>query len=184
RIDDRIEIAACTQTPVMDRDEVANVLGVAPGQVRIIPTATGGGFGGKLDLSLQPLIAVAAWLLNKPVRCIYSRNESMASTTKRHPALIDMLADRFGQDRLEFRLKNAIRAGDATATGQVLAASAGLAACLEALKPHWRAALARRVPAGPLRRGAGIACMWYGIGNTSLSNPSAMRIGLRPSGRV
>jgi CO/xanthine dehydrogenase Mo-binding subunit len=87
-------------------------------------------------------------------------------------------------DRLEFRHLNAIRAGDATATGQVLEASAGLALCLEALRPHWKAAMARRVTEGTRRQGAGVACMWYGIGNTSLSNPSAMRIGLKPSGRV
>jgi aldehyde oxidoreductase len=35
-----------------------------------------------------------------------------------------------------------------------------------------------------LRQGAGIACMWYGIGNTSLSNPSEMVIGVTRSGRV
>jgi CO/xanthine dehydrogenase Mo-binding subunit/aerobic-type carbon monoxide dehydrogenase small subunit (CoxS/CutS family) len=267
RIGDRIEIVACTQTPVMDRDEVANILGIAPAQVRIIPTATGGGFGGKLDLSLQPAIAIAAWILNKPVRCVYSRAESMASTTKRHPAriaarmgadtdgklvafdfsgdfntgayaswgptvanrvpvhatgpyvvphvraltraiytndppagafrgfgvpqaaiaheaLMDMLADALGKDRLDFRLQNAIRVGDATATGQVIEASAGLVACLEALRSHWRTALDRRRNTGPMRRGVGIGCMWYGIGNTSLPNPSTMRIGLKPNGRV
>ncbi len=267
RVGDRIEIVACTQTPVMDRDEIASIMGIAREQVRIIPTATGGGFGGKLDLSLQPLIAVAAWILNKPVRCTYTRTESMASTTKRHPsrikarmatdakgkltacdffgdfntgayaswgptvanrvpvhatgpyavpnvraltralytndppsgafrgfgvpqaaiaheALMDMLADQLAMDRLEFRHLNAIRAGDATATGQVLEASAGLALCLEALRPHWKAAMARRVAQGMFRQGVGVACMWYGIGNTSLSNPSAMRIGLKPSGRV
>jgi aldehyde oxidoreductase len=70
RVGDRIEIFACTQTPYMDRDEVARVLGLAPDAVRIIPSAVGGGFGGKLDLSLQPLIASAAWLLDRPVRCI------------------------------------------------------------------------------------------------------------------
>ncbi len=68
RVGDRIEIFACTQTPYMDRDEVARVLGLAPDAVRIIPSAVGGGFGGKLDLSLQPLIASAAWLLDRPVR--------------------------------------------------------------------------------------------------------------------
>ena len=47
----------------MDRAEVAQVMGVDPEQVRIIPSAVGGGFGGKLDLSLQPLVALAAWIL-------------------------------------------------------------------------------------------------------------------------
>jgi CO/xanthine dehydrogenase Mo-binding subunit len=88
RVGERIEIVACTQTPYMDRDEIALVLGLKPERVRVIPTAVGGGFGGKLDLSLQPLIATAAWLLNVPVGCVYTRPESMASTTKRHPATI------------------------------------------------------------------------------------------------
>src|SRR5215813_527365 len=271
RVGDRIEIFATTQTPYMDRDEVALVLGLKPEQVRIIPSACGGGFGGKLDLSLQPLIGTAAWLLGQPVRCVYTRPESMASTTKRHPArmiatfgadaegrltgvrfhgdfntgayaswgptvanrvpvhamgpyevraalcttraiytndppagafrgfgvpqaaivheaLMDMLAERLGIDALEFRHRNALRAGSTTATGHRLAASAGLPACLEALRPHWRAlraeaeAFNRGSPI--LKRGVGIGAMWYGIGNTSLSNPSAMEMGITRDGVV
>jgi len=275
--DDRLRVFACTQTPYMDRDEIARVLGLRTAQVHIVPSAVGGGFGGKLDLSIQLLLAVAAWKLRRPVRGAYTRPESFASTTKRHPArirarfgcdaagrllaadfagdfetgayaswgstvanrvpihacgpyavpnvraltravytngpiagafrgfgvpqatiaheaLVDELAGRCGLDPLEFRHRNAIRAGQATATGQVLRASAGLAACLDALRPHW--AHARRAAeafnaeaarAGALRgrrRGAGLACMWYGIGNTVIANPSAMRVGLRPDGRV
>ena len=37
---------------------------------------------------------------------------------------------------------------------------------------------------GPLRRGVGVAAMWYGCGNTALSNPSTMRVGLASDGRV
>jgi len=36
------------------------------------PTAVGGGFGSKLDLSVQPFLALAAWHLNRPVRMVYS----------------------------------------------------------------------------------------------------------------
>src|SRR5262249_21127882 len=46
RVGDRIEIVACTQTPYMDRDEIALIMGLAPEQVRVVPTAVGGGFGG------------------------------------------------------------------------------------------------------------------------------------------
>ena len=270
---ERITVVATTQTPYMDRDELALILGLARENVRVIPTACGGGFGGKLDLSLQPMIAVAAWLLDRPVRCVYSRPESMRSTTKRHPAwmiarlgadrdgrftafdfhgdfdtgayaswgptvanrvpvhaagpyevsavrattraiytngpiggafrgfgvpqaaiateaLVDDVADQLGIDRLEIRLRNALRAGSTTATGQVIAASAGLAPCLEALRPSWVEALADagsrngdlRAHGSPTRRGVGIAAMWYGIGNTSLTNPSTIRIGLRADG--
>jgi CO/xanthine dehydrogenase Mo-binding subunit/aerobic-type carbon monoxide dehydrogenase small subunit (CoxS/CutS family) len=92
RVGDRIEVSACTQAPYMDRDDVAAILGIAPEAVRIIPTAVGGGFGSKLDLSVQPFIAVAAWHLRRPVRMIYSRPESMMTTTKRHPAHISARA--------------------------------------------------------------------------------------------
>src|SRR5690606_21258977 len=88
RVGDRIEVYGCTQAPYMDRDEVARVLGLAPEAVRIRPSACGGGFGGKLDVSFQPLLAVAAWLLDRPVRAVFSRIESMAATTKRHPSSI------------------------------------------------------------------------------------------------
>ena len=86
RVGDRIEITVTTQSPYMDRDEVASIMGLAPEDVRIIPTACGGGFGGKLDLTIQPLVAIAAWKLNRPVRCTFNRLETMAATTKRHPS--------------------------------------------------------------------------------------------------
>ena len=83
---DTLIIQACTQAPVMDRDDTACVLGLPPEKVRILPTATGGGFGSKLDLSLQPLIGLAALKTGRPVALAYTRSESMMSTTKRHPA--------------------------------------------------------------------------------------------------
>ena len=79
-------IRACTQSPFMDRDDTAAVLGLAPEKVRIVPTATGGGFGSKLDLSVQPLIGLVALKTGRPAALAYTRSESMASTTKRHPA--------------------------------------------------------------------------------------------------
>ncbi|TCO70772.1 molybdopterin-dependent oxidoreductase [Rhodovulum euryhalinum] len=84
--DGTLVIHACTQAPVMDRDDTARVLGLPPARVRIVPTAVGGGFGSKLDLSLQPLIGLAALATGRPCRMVYDRAESMMSTTKRHPA--------------------------------------------------------------------------------------------------
>ena len=52
--------------------------GVEKDAVRIIPSACGGGFGGKLDASIQLPLAVAAWKLKRPVRAIYTRIESPA----------------------------------------------------------------------------------------------------------
>ena len=57
-----------------------------------------------------------------------------------HEAMMDALADQLAIDWLEFRHRNALRAGDITACGQKLEHSAGLAQCLEALRPHWQKA--------------------------------------------
>ncbi len=83
---DTLNIRACTQAPVMDQEEVAKILALPKERVRIIPSATGGGFGSKLDVSLQPLIGLATLKTGRPCRMTYSRGESMSSTTKRHPA--------------------------------------------------------------------------------------------------
>ena len=294
---DRVTVFATTQTPYMDRDELAFMFALEPGQVRIVPSAVGGGFGGKLDMSIQPLLVAAARKFGRPARIVYTRPESMVSTTKRHPArmhaalaadaqgnlqaydfqgdfntgaysswgptvanrvpihatgpyriahvraltravysnnaiggafrgfgvpqstllnerLIDELAVGLGRDPLEYRFEQALRAGDMTATGQTLPASVGMRDCLAALRPAWREARARadrfnadraRLEraagdatawvaqgessdpharyAGAKRRGVGVACMWYGIGNTVIANPSTMTVGLRRNGR-
>lgn len=257
-------IRACTQAPVMDRDDTAMVLGLPVERVRIVPSAVGGGFGSKLDVSLQPLIGLVTLKTGRPCRMVYSRGESMASTTKRHPArmrgrigcdsaglitgmefegvfntgayaswgptvanrvpvhvtgpyftpavsararavhthgpvagafrgfgvpqaaiwqetLYDRLADKAGIDRLEFRLRNALRDGQASATGQVMRAT-GIEACLRALRPHW--IRARTDAAGVPGRGVGVASCWYGCGNTALPNPSTIRIGVTVAGEV
>ncbi|MFQ5558153.1 MAG: xanthine dehydrogenase family protein molybdopterin-binding subunit [Acidimicrobiales bacterium] len=85
---DTVVIHVTTQAPYMDRTDTAAILGVDPDEVVIRPTACGGGFGGKLDLSIQPILALAAVETGRPVRIVYSRPESMVSTTKRHPATI------------------------------------------------------------------------------------------------
>ncbi|MCC6306154.1 MAG: molybdopterin-dependent oxidoreductase [Rhodobacteraceae bacterium] len=79
-------IRATTQAPGMDRSDTARILGLAPERVRIIPSAVGGGFGTKLDLSLQPLLGLAVLKLGRPARMTFTRAESMQATTKRHPA--------------------------------------------------------------------------------------------------
>jgi aldehyde oxidoreductase len=104
-------------------------------------------------------------------------------------ALMDMLAAKLGLDPLEFRSRNALGVGSTIATGQVLGEGAALPECLDALRPRWQALLAEAKDfnnRGPshLRRGVGVACMWYGIGNTSLSNPSEMVIGITRAGRI
>ena len=240
--------------------------------VRIRPTACGGGFGGKLDVSVQPLLAVAARVTARPVRIVYSRTESMASTTKRHPAriwakasadarrpahrlrdarpistpapmppggrrsptacrctragptrcrtsgtaaraiytndtpagafrgfgvpqaaiahetLMDDLAEALGLDRWAHPPHQRARPRRrARRRGRCSTHSAGLPRvprCAEGRlgRRRWRASPRYNAAPRARRRGVGIACMWYGCGNTSLPNPSTMRITLARDG--
>jgi aldehyde oxidoreductase len=103
--------------------------------------------------------------------------------------LYDDLAHKIGMDPLEFRIRNALENDSPTVTGQVLGEGVGIRACFEALRPRWKtsrheAAKFNEKAKGPLRRGIGVAGMWYGCGNTSLPNPSTVRIGLKRDGRI
>ena len=268
---DTLVISACTQAPHMDREDTAVVLGLPLERVRVLPTATGGGFGSKIDVSLQPLIGLVALKTGRAAALAYTRSESMISTTKRHPAemkatiaadgegrivamvfdgafntgayasfgptvanrvpvhasgpyrtpnyraegraihtngpisgafrgfgvpqatlcqetLYDELARKLGMDRLAFRLKNALRDGDTTVTGQKLESGVGIVVCLEALRPHWDRALADadafNATHEARRRGVGIASCWYGCGNTSIANPSTIKAGIAGDGSI
>ena len=87
---DRVVVQACTQAPVMDQDALMQILALPRERIRIVPTAVGGGFGSKIDISLQPFLALAAIRTGRAVRMTYERVETMQSTTKRHPAAISM----------------------------------------------------------------------------------------------
>ena len=86
--DGRVVVHACTQAPVMDQDSLIEILAMDRSQIRVVPTSVGGGFGSKIDVSIQPFLALAALKTGRAVRITYSRTESMQSTTKRHPAQI------------------------------------------------------------------------------------------------
>lgn len=248
-----ITVWASTQNPHYDRGEIAGNLGVNVNQVRVIQAPTGGGFGGKLDISTQILAALGALKTGCPVRLEYTREESMIASAKRHPAVIrvktgatrdgklvaieeeivadtgayasygpgvilrsmvhaagpyevpnvyiwvrlvhtnnptcgamrgfgvpqvafaheqqmDMLAEKIGMNPVEFRLLNCQKAGTVTPTGQHLLHSIGIEKTIEAVRE--KDEVRPKDCRGAKRYGRGIGCMWYGIGYTSLPNPS------------
>ncbi len=68
-----------------DRNQVASVLGIDQQRVTVELVSNGGAFGGKEDMSNQAQTALAAFLLDRPVRCTLSREESLLMHPKRHP---------------------------------------------------------------------------------------------------
>ncbi|HWL42209.1 MAG TPA: molybdopterin cofactor-binding domain-containing protein [Ilumatobacter sp.] len=78
-----------------DRNDIAAVLGLPEperGRVTVELVSNGGAFGGKEDMSNQAHAALAAWLLDAPVKCTLSREESFRIHAKRHPIRIEMSA--------------------------------------------------------------------------------------------
>ena len=68
-----------------DRNDIARMLDVPTELVTVELVSNGGAFGGKEDMSNQGQTALAAWLLGRPVKTTFSREESFLVHTKRHP---------------------------------------------------------------------------------------------------
>ena len=75
-----------------DRDQIASVLGLPAGRVVVEQVSNGGAFGGKEDMSNQAQTALAAFLLQRPVKCTLSREESLLLHPKRHPIRLECWA--------------------------------------------------------------------------------------------
>jgi xanthine dehydrogenase molybdenum-binding subunit len=68
------------------------MLAVGNDQVTVTLVSNGGAFGGKEDMSNQAQASLAAWLLNRPVKCTLSREESLLIHAKRHPIRLEYWA--------------------------------------------------------------------------------------------
>jgi selenium-dependent xanthine dehydrogenase len=75
-----------------DRDDICRVLDVPTDRVTVELVSNGGAFGGKEDMSNQAQTALAAWLLERPVKCTLSREESYRVHAKRHPIRLEYWA--------------------------------------------------------------------------------------------
>ena len=75
-----------------DRNDIAAILDVDPDRITVELVSNGGAFGGKEDMSNQGQTALAAWLLQRPVKTTFSREESLLVHTKRHPIRMEYQA--------------------------------------------------------------------------------------------
>jgi len=214
-----LNVLTSTQYPFRDRRQIAPNVGLPMNRVRVVQMPVGGGFGRKDDITTEIHIGLLALKTGRPVRLVYTREESLFANTKRHPFLIhyksgarsngqltaveatiygdtgpyaslgpyvvkkagihatgpyhvpnvkvdtytvytnnliagamrgfgvlqiavahesqmDMLARKLGMSPLEFRLKNCLRPGLSSATGQVMGAGAGIEATLLRIRDY------------------------------------------------
>lgn len=97
--DGGVEIFCPAQYGYRDRAQLSKVLNLPQEKIIIHSSPLGGGFGGKDDMSLQPLLAVGVLKTGKPLKISVDREESFRFSTKRIPFKIQMktAADRNGK---------------------------------------------------------------------------------------
>ena len=87
---DGVHLYSNGQGIYVDRRQVASLLNLTEEKVRVTLVSTGGGFGGKEDMTVQGHAALFAFLLQKPVKVVLSRDESIRMHPKRHPVYMDI----------------------------------------------------------------------------------------------
>ena len=243
------------------RKEISRILNMPEESIRIVQATTGGGFGGKLDMTVEGYVALAVYHTKRPVLIRYTREESFLSNTKRHPLYInyktgatkngnikavkvdiigdtgpyisygetvclraavhatgpyeipnvkvdsrmfytnnpvcgamrgfgvpqiafahesqmDLIANELHMDPYKIRFINGLKKGSLTATSQLLQASVGYLETLRAIEPYWIGRKKRE------SRGFGLGSMFYGMGNTGISNPSYGMISISDEGKI
>lgn len=258
----RIVVVASTQNIHYKRKEISRLLAMPEEKIRVIQAETGGGFGGKLDVTVEGYIALSVYHTKRPVLIRYTREESFLAQTKRHPLYIEYktgankdgritaikvniigdtgpyisygetvclraavhaagpyeiphiqtdsrmfytnnpvsgamrgfgipqlafahesqlneVALRLSIDPLDIRIKNGLKKGSLTSTSQVLDHSAGFIEMLKKVEPFWRERKKRHD-----NTGFGLGCMYYGIGNTGVSNPGNAYFAISEVGKI
>lgn len=83
--EDRVTVVVAGQWTHEDQEQIYHALALPPEQVRVIYPAIGGAFGGREDMTVQIVLALAAWQLRVPIKIQWNREESILYHHKRHP---------------------------------------------------------------------------------------------------
>ena len=86
-IDDEgvLTVRTSTQVPFLTRRALAQIFGLAPDKVRVFCKRVGGGFGGKQEMLVEDILALAAMKIGRPVKLELTREEQFIATSTRHP---------------------------------------------------------------------------------------------------
>lgn len=81
--DGRLKVHSDTQACYFTLDNTALTLGIPFNRLRVVGGTVGGGFGGKVDVMVEPIACIAAQLTNRPVKYVYNRVEEMQVSSPR-----------------------------------------------------------------------------------------------------
>jgi CO/xanthine dehydrogenase Mo-binding subunit/aerobic-type carbon monoxide dehydrogenase small subunit (CoxS/CutS family) len=87
-----LNVRSSTQTPFLARRGLAEIFDLAPDKVRVFCERVGGGFGGKQEMFVEDILALAALKTGRPVKLELTREEQFTSTSTRHPMRVTVKA--------------------------------------------------------------------------------------------
>jgi CO/xanthine dehydrogenase Mo-binding subunit len=85
----RVTIHSTLGRITLGRADIARTLGIPMSRIRIIATVVGGNFGGKNEITTEPVVALLAKKTGRPVKCTFTRPEEFYASTTRHPIIMD-----------------------------------------------------------------------------------------------
>ena len=88
--DGRLNIRTSSQTPFLTRDALAQVFDLGRERVRVFAERVGGGFGGKQEMIVEDIVALAVFKTGRPVKLEFTRQEQFTGSTSRHPMRIEV----------------------------------------------------------------------------------------------
>jgi putative selenate reductase molybdopterin-binding subunit len=91
-----LNVRSSTQVPFLTRRALAEIFDLAPDKVRVVCERVGGGFGGKQEMLVEDILALAAIRTGRPVKLEFTREEQFIATSTRHPMRVTVKA---GADR-------------------------------------------------------------------------------------
>ncbi len=98
--DGRLHIRTSTQTPHLTRNALSALFDIPTDQVRVFCERVGGGFGGKQEMLVEDIVALAVLKTGRPVKLELTREEQFTATTTRHPMQVHIKAGADAQGRL------------------------------------------------------------------------------------
>ncbi|MFF2469024.1 molybdopterin-dependent oxidoreductase [Streptomyces mirabilis] len=90
--DGRLNVRTSSQTPFLTRRALCALYDLPPERVRVVAGRVGGGFGGKQEMLVEDIVALAVLRLRRPVKLEYTRAEEFYGATTRHPFTIRVKA--------------------------------------------------------------------------------------------
>lgn len=98
--DGRLTIRTSSQTPFLTRDALAKLYGLTRDSVRVFSARVGGGFGGKQEMLVEDIVALAVLKTGRPVKLEFTRSEQFSASTSRHPMRVTVKIGAHADGRL------------------------------------------------------------------------------------